>query len=203
MSSNAPPPPNPVLDAYEGFVRETPLITRYILLTQCVTWFLSFFIDLSLAVANIPHWTILKFEVYRLLLSPFVCTSFFSLLFAYMSFVDNGKRLEFSMGSAAFGFLVLTLGVITNTAFLLLSFTLYGVTGNRTWLFVPSLGIWIILFGVISIECSRAPPESKRKLFFFEVPTIYYPLGLFGLFSLFGGFQLSYLISIGVGYAYG
>jgi hypothetical protein len=42
-----------------------------------------------------------------------------------------------------------------------------------------------------------------RKLFFFSVPTLYYPLALFGLFSIFGGFQFSYLLSIGVGYAYG
>jgi hypothetical protein len=60
------------------------------------------------------------------------------------------------------------------------------------------------LFGVISIECSQAPPQSIRRLFFMPVSATYYPLALFGLFSLMGTFfDLSYLISVAVGYAYG
>jgi membrane associated rhomboid family serine protease len=201
--SNSPPPANPVLNAYETFIRETPLVTRYVLTSQFVTWVFSFFADPSFAVANIPHFTVFKFELYRIVLSPFICPGLFSLIFAYMSFVDNGRRLEFSMGSTAFGCLLLTIGVLTNLAYLIVSFLLYGLTGNQGLLFLPSLGIWLILFGVIAIECSKAPQNSVRRLFFFNVPTLYYPLALFGLFSLFGGFQLSYLLSIGVGYAHG
>jgi membrane associated rhomboid family serine protease len=201
--SDSPPPTNPVLDAYERFVREVPLVTRCVLISQVVTLFLSFFLDLSFAVANIPHFTIFKLELYRIFLSPFICPGVLSLVFAYISFVDNGRRLEFSMGSAAFGCLLLTIGTVTNVAFLVLCFLLYGITGSNTWLFSPSQGIWIILFAVIAIECSKAPENSMRKLFFFSVPTLYYPLALFGLFSIFGGFQFSYLLSIGVGYAYG
>jgi hypothetical protein len=59
-----------------------------------------------------------------------------------------------------------------------------------------------IFFGQ-AIDCVKAPPNSMRKLFFFTVPTIYYPLALFALFSLLGGFQISYLLSIGLGYVYG
>jgi hypothetical protein len=42
-----------------------------------------------------------------------------------------------------------------------------------------------------------------RKLLFFTVPTIYYPLALLVLFSFIGGFSLSHLISIAVGYGFG
>jgi membrane associated rhomboid family serine protease len=201
--SISPPPANPVLDAYETFVRETPLVTRYILISQVITWIISFFMDLSLAVANVPQFTIFKFELYRIILSPFICPGLFSLVFAYLSFTENGRRLEFSMGSTAFACLILTIGIISNLGHLMVTILLYGVTGSEEWLLLPSQGIWIILFGVIAIECSQAPSNSMRKLFFFTVPTLYYPLALFGLFSLLGGFQLPYLLSIGVGYAYG
>ena len=203
MSSNNPPPTNHILNAYETFVRETPLVTRYILTGQFVTWWLSFFVDLSMILGNIPQFTVFRFELYRIVLSPFICPGLFSLIFAYISFVDNGRRLEFSMGSTAFFVLTMMIGVLTNLAFIALLFLLYGITGSHSLLILPSVGIWIILFGIIAIECSNAPPDSKRRLFFYDVPTKYYPLALFGLFSLLGGFSLSHLISIGVGFAYG
>ena len=203
MSSNTPPESNPILSAYEAFVRETPLVTRYLLACQFLSWFLSFFFDFSYALANIPHFTVFKLELYRIVLSPLVCPNLLSLVLAYFSFVDNGRRLEFSMGSAAFGCLLATLGVTTNLIHIMISFMLFGMSGRKSYLFLPSIGIWTVLFGVIAMECSKAPQNSLRKLFFFTVPTIYYPVVLLVLFSLFGGFQVPYIVSIGVGYAIG
>ncbi len=203
MSSNEAPPPNPILSAYETFRNETPLVTRYMITINAVSWVVGFFVNPSLALNCIPFFTILKFEVYRILTSPLVCQSVLSLVFAYISFVDHGKRLEFSMGSTAFAYLMMVLAAVTNVTFLVVCFTLNGLSGEPAYLYMQSSGIWIILFGLISIECCKAPTGSKRRLFFCDVPTIYYPLGLLGLFSLFGGFQLAYTISVGVGYAYG
>lgn len=198
-----PPPPNPVLSAYEGFVRDTPLVTRYTITTLFTSWLLSWFVDPSYAVSNIPLFTVFKFELYRILFSPLVCTSILSLIFAYMSFTDNGKRLEHSIGSTAFAVLIATLGCVTNLAFLALCVVLYYATGNQSWLLSSSSGIWIVLLGLIAIECSGAPRDTKRRLFVFEVPVVYYPLAILLLFSLFGGPRLHYMLSVGVGYAYG
>jgi len=107
------------------------------------------------------------------------------------------------MGSTGFAWLMMTLAYVTNAIFLTICFALYGMTREETYLYMSSSGIWIILFGLISIECSKAPAGSKRKLFFCNVPTLYYPLGLLGVFSLIGGFQLAFTISTAVGYAYG
>ena len=43
------------------------------------------------AVANIPLFTIGKFEIYRLILCNIVCEGLLSLIFAYFSFNDMGK----------------------------------------------------------------------------------------------------------------
>lgn len=201
--SDEPPQPNPVLTAYESFVRDTPLVTRYTLTTLFLSYVLSFFFDPTFALANIPRFTIFNFEIYRVVFSPLVCTNILSLLFAYISFLDNGKRLEHSMGSTAFAWLMLSLAFYTNISFLLICFLLYGLVGEEGFLHMNSYGIWIILLALIAIECCKAPQGSQRRLFFFTVPTLYYPLALFALFSLFGGFHLAYLLSIGVGYAYG
>jgi membrane associated rhomboid family serine protease len=207
MSSSDPnaslPPNNPVLTAYEGFVRDTPLVSRYIMTTIFVTWCTSFFIDLNFSLSNIPYFSLSRLELYRILLSPLVCSNLLSLAFAYFSFVDHGKRLEFSMGSAQFAWLFFSLGVITNVSHILLTFGFYLFTGDRSWIFIPASGIWTVLFALIAIECVKAPPGSMRKLFMFAVPTLHYPIALAALFSLLGGIQMSNFMSLGVGYAYG
>jgi membrane associated rhomboid family serine protease len=206
MSSpnNSPiPPNNPILNAYEQFVRDTPLVTRYVLTTLLVTWFAGFFVDLSYATATVPYFCLYRFEIYRVIISPFICQSILSLVFAVFSFTDNGKRLEFSMGSTAFGWYLLTMACCTNIAFLMILFLAYGLSGDSGFLWYRSIGIWTILFGLIATECSKAPRDSQRRLFFFNVPTIYFPIALWGLFALFGGVDFADLLSVGVGYASG
>ncbi len=68
-----------------------------------------------------------------------------------------------------------------------------------------------MILGIIAMECSYGPEGSKRRLFFVEVPTLYYPIALLALFTLFFGLGkgslffrlLPCLISISLGYAYG
>jgi len=143
------------------------------------------------------------FELYRILLSPLVCSNLLTLVFAFMSFLESGKRLEHSIGSSAFLVLLSTIAIATNISFLAICFLCYGLTGQTSWLVLSSQGIWIVILGMIAVECSNAPRDSTRRLFFLVVPTIYYPCAIFALFTLFSGFMLAYLLAIGVGYAYG
>jgi len=131
-----------------------------------------------------------------------VCGNLLTLIFAFMSFGDSGKRLEFSLGSTAFAWLLLTVGCVTNVAFLFFCFVFYFLTSSQAFLIMSCQGIWTVLLGVIAIECANAPPGTQRRLFFLTVPTIYYPLAILVLFTLLAGFNIAYPISVGVGYAY-
>lgn len=198
-----PPPDNPVLTAYEGFVQSTPLVSRYTMTTLVVTYLISWFIDVSFAVSNIPYFALNRLELYRIFLSPLICSSIFTLALAYFSFVDHGKRLEFSVGSAQFLCLIGSLGCVINVAHIVLMYFLWMVTGDKSWAFTPASGIWTILFPLICIECVKSPPQSVRRLFMWTVPTLYYPLVLLGIFSLLGGIQIANALAVAAGYAYG
>lgn len=102
-----------------------------------------------------------------------------------------------------FAVLFFTLTIITNILFLIISVLLYGLSNNESYLTAASLGIWTVLLGIIAVECAETPPDTKRRLFFLEVPAKYYPLVLLALFSMFAGFRLAYGIGTAVGYAYG
>lgn len=107
------------------------------------------------------------------------------------------------MGSSFFAVLFITLTIVTNILFLIVSVLLWGLTNSEKYLTAASLGIWTVLLGIIAVECSEAPPDMKRRLFFLEIPTLYYPLVLLALFSMFSGFRLAYGLGVAVGYAYG
>lgn len=197
------PPDNPILNIYETYQRETPTITRTVMTTQVVAYVVNIFFDLSLGLGNIPVFTVYKFEIYRIFTSMFICTGFFSLFFAYFSFVPIGKRLERSTGSTEFGCLLLMIGAMTNALYIGFAYLLDSLIGVQYWTVIPSFGLWNILFGVISMESTKAPQGSVRRIFLFTVPTHYYPVGLWGFFSFLGGFSLSHLISLAVGYGFG
>ena len=202
-TNSGPPQPNPVLTAYESYQRDTPLITRYVLNSILISFFASFFFSPAYLLANIPILTIFKFQLYRIVTSPLICSDFLSLFFAFMGFMNNGVRLEQSMGSTLFAVLFFTLTIVTNILFLIISILLWGLTNNEGHLASASMGIWSVLLGIIAVECSEAPADTKRRLFFFEVPTLYYPLVLLALFSMFAGFRLAYVLGVAVGFAYG
>ena len=202
-TSSGPPDSNPFLTAYEGYVRDTPLVTRYVLNAVVISYFLSFFVDPTFALANIPYFTIFRFQLYRMITSPLVCSSILNLFFAFMGFMNNGVKLEQSMGSALFGVLFFKLTIFTNLLFLVVSILLYGLTNNDGYLAGVSVGVWTVLLSIIAVECAQAPPNSKRKLFFLEIPVLYYPLVLLALFSLFAGFRLAYCLGVAVGYLQG
>ena len=148
------------------------------------------------------HETIGKLELYRLFLAPLFGNSFFSLIFVGMTLTSMGTRLEFSMGTARLGALMLTISLATNLVFVLMCY-LMASFGSYEALFFTCQGFWVILMGLIVVECLSSPEGTRRLLFIpMPIPTKYYPLALYVLFSVFTGPRVDTLISMGIGYLY-
>lgn len=145
-----PPPPNPFLSAYENFKENTPIFTRTILQVQAISYLVSWIVDPHYALANIPQFVIFRFEIYRIVLSPLVNTQFITLLFAFMSFSDLGKRLEYGMGTAAFAWFCAGVALIANFGLLVSAVVLYAMSGEPGYLLMSSSGVWLILYGAIA-----------------------------------------------------
>ena len=65
-NNNGPPQPNPVLTAYESYLRDTPLITRYVLNATVISFITGFFFNPAYLLANIPIFTIFKKKTYSM-----------------------------------------------------------------------------------------------------------------------------------------
>lgn len=153
----ANPPSNPFLDSYRAWSERTPFITRITTILVLVVYILSFFFDLDNYLTNIPLRSVNYFEFYRILLSPLVGNSIIFLIIMLLSFPAIGTKMENSMGSGAFLFLMLTIDIAINLSFLSLCYILYfsGVSDALLW---PCADFWTILFALISIDCFLVRP---------------------------------------------
>lgn len=148
------PPPNPVQEYYNKWADKTPYFTRTIVIVVVIEYILSFFLPFEDYLGNVPRYTLLHFELYRLILSPMVGNSIITMVLLLMSFPSMGSRLELSMGSASYLALLGTVSITTNVLFALICLLLYmvGMTGAMTW---GCQGFWTILFSLITIECMQ------------------------------------------------
>lgn len=186
------------------------MVTRTVLNGTAVSYVVSWILVTDYALACIPHFVVghQYYEVYRLMTAMAVNSDFVSLLLAFLTFAPTGNTLENSLGSFVLVWLTLvvfTLG--TNVIFTLTCLLLSSISDDSTWKMSSSSGIWTALIGLLALECCLAAknvPGSSRKLLFWDIPVLYYPLALLALFSLLSGrFQLAYVISVCLGYAIG
>jgi len=198
-----PPQENQLLAAYKGWQEKTAFVTRFLVLTVSILTLLSFVgLDFTVYFANIPAFSIMHFEIYRIVLSPFVSNSFITLILMLFFFPQMGTQLEQQLGSAAFGGLVLSLTLVTNIAFAALCLFL-SIFGMPEAMLYECAGFWTVIFSLITIDCMKNPEQPRRLLCFpWDIPSQYFPLAMFAFFSLFGRFELSFLVAIGIGYAY-
>jgi membrane associated rhomboid family serine protease len=195
---------NPLLKAVENWLERTPSVTRFLISIHAGTYVISWLMDYSLALSNIPHFTLTKLEMYRITLSPLVNTSIFSLALAVLSFSELAKRLETSLGSTAFASLCLLIGLASSSLFLIACWLFSFV--DPTWMLASGSGMWIIYIGILAVQCANAPLDLRIRLCFVNVPVLYYPVAIHILMAVTGsggGHLVGDSLSLGLGYAIG
>lgn len=154
MSNQAPPSnDNPLLSYYREWSEKTPYVTRSVMITLLVSYIISFFITTDDLLGNKAYFSILKFELYRLILSPLVGNSILNIVLVALFFPGMGGKMESSLGSSAFLTLLGTLTILTNMAFVVVCLLLYFVASTAESVFYDCSGFWVVLFGLITMEC--------------------------------------------------
>ena len=160
MSSNSTPaagatPQNQVLNYYREWTNRTPLVTRSTLLVLSVMWLLSWFLPLDTEqLGNVPYFTILNYEVYRIIVSPLVGNDFISLVVTFFFYPQLAASFEHSIGSLSLLSLIVTMTVLNNLFFILLCFLLY-FFGTVEALFWSNSGFWAVIFALLAIDCLK------------------------------------------------
>ena len=75
-----------------------------------------------------------------------------------------GARMESSLGSSAFLVLIGTLTVLTNVIFVVVCLFLYYVANVAEAVFYSCSGFWLVLFGLITIECLQVNKRCEMGI---------------------------------------
>lgn len=191
---------NPFLQSYQAWAVRTPAVTRYSTIVLTIVYILTWFFSLEDLFANVPYYTLFYFEVYRLVLSPLVGNSLLTLILVYLVYPSLGVKMETSMGSAAFLYLIVFFTLAVNISFLLvcLLFVMFQQYSSLGWV---SMDFWTLLFALITLDCMQMPDMPRRLMFIpVDISSKYIPLVLYFILCLFSGFVLSYALSLAVGY---
>lgn len=117
-------------------------------------YIISWFFDMEMALGNIPYYSIMHFEVYRIFLSFLVGNSILSVIMIALFFPSMAGRMENSLGSAGVLLLMVSVCLITNVAFDLIC-VLMSFMGVAEALFYSCDNFWVVVFALIAIECMQ------------------------------------------------
>jgi len=143
---------NPAIKFYQAWAEKTPFVTRAIVIGIVCEYILSFFLPFEDYLGNETRYTLFRFEIYRLLLSPMVGNSLITMVLILLTFPSMGSKLERGMGSTSYMSLLGTLSIATNLIFTAVCVLLYTL-GTSYALHYRCNGFWTILFSLITIDC--------------------------------------------------
>ena len=188
-----------------------PLFIKFIILSTSILYILNLFIPfISFFFANIPYYTILKFQIWRLATNAFITTSLLNIIFAFLSWIKDACDLEKSNGTLKYMLIFFMNSILIQIIYSLILILISLIIKNKSVLklnlisgYVENNGLWPIIMSELTLLCMMNP-ENPIRIFFFpcEVKAKYYPIILFLLFMLFNGMQIDFPVLSGILYGF-
>ena len=195
---------NSFLDNLPFFIKWFMIITLFFFLLNFFTVYIAFYL------ANIPYYTIYQCQFWRLITTAFITTWLINLIFSLLIFYRYSINTEKDIGTIKYMlnffrnclFIQIIYSLITllisliirNSILMKMKLTMGGVHND---------GLWPILMCEITLFCLSNPERDMR---FFIFPCVfkakYYPLILFGIFTLLSNFNIDFEILSGIAFGF-
>ena len=195
---------NSFLDNLPFFIKWFMIITLFFFLLNFFTVYIAFYL------ANIPYYTIYQCQFWRLITTAFITTGLINLIFSLLIFYRYSINTEKDIGTIKYMlnffrnclFIQIIYSLITllisliirNSILMKMKLTMGGVHND---------GLWPILMCEITLFCLSNPQRDMR---FFIFPCVfkakYYPLILFGIFTLLSNFNIDFEILSGIAFGF-
>ena len=181
----------------KNFIDSIPFCIKILLGSNLILFcFCFFFIPFSFALANIPYYTILRFQIWRLVTSNFISTNFLNLIFVIFFWLPQSMNLERSIGTVRYmiNFFVNSIFIQLLYDLFLLIFSIFNSSillkkiyydKNNNMEYIESDGLWPYIMMEMTILC-LANPENEMNILCFSYPikSKYYPLILFVILTV-------------------
>ena len=179
-------------------------IVKQIVAISIILWIIDLvsFNYMTFIFSNVPYYSMGYFQIWRFITGNLITSGLFSLIFALIFWVSDGKTVEKMEGSARY----LIYFLIHSTIIQIIYALIYYFLGDKTKPeknYIHSTGLWIYIIGEVTINCLISP-ENKIYLPFipYAIKSKFFPIIILLVFFIFGGFDLVMFIAVGYGFIY-
>jgi len=182
------------------FIKCYFIITIVLYILNLKLTFISYFF------INVPSYTILKFQIWRLITSVFITTNIFQIILAFMVWVKYASLLETSLGTIKYT-LIFLLNTLCIQVFNIVIYSFFSLLNHKTFnseiKSKKNSGLWGIVMCEMTLLCV-SNPESPMKLLLipYTVKAKIYPIILVLMFILVNYLEIDVEIISGVIYGF-
>ena len=179
-------------------------IVKQIVILSVMLWIIDLFSlnKVTYTFANVPYYSIGHFQIWRFITGNFITSGIFSLIFALIFWVSDGKEVEKISGSAKYLIYFFIHSIIIQILYALIYYFLINknIPEQKD---IHSTGLWIYIICEVTINCLISP-ESNIYLPFIPYPvkSKFFPLIILAVFFIFGGLDMGMFIAVGYGFIY-
>ena len=182
------------------FIKCYFIITIVLYILNLKLTFISYFF------INVPSYTILKFQIWRLITSVFITTNIFQIILAFLVWVKYASLLETSLGTIKYT-LIFLLNTFCIQVFNIVIYSFFSLLNHKTFnseiKSKKNSGLWGIVMCEMTLLCV-SNPESPMKLLLipYTVKAKIYPIILVLVFILVNYLEIDVEIISGVIYGF-
>ena len=182
------------------FIKCYFIITIVLYILNLKLTFISYFL------INVPSYTILKFQIWRLITSVFITTNIFQIILAFFVWVKYASLLETSLGTIKYT-LIFLLNTLCIQVFNIVIYSFFSLLNKKSFnseiKSKKNSGLWGIVMCEMTLLCV-SNPESPMKLLLipYTVKAKIYPIILVLMFILVNYLEIDVEIISGVIYGF-
>ena len=167
----------------------------------CIIDLISFN-NITFIFTNVPYYSIGCFQIWRFITGNLITSGIFSLIFALIFWVSDGKTVEKINGSAKYLIYFLIHSSIIQIIYALIYYFFINKTKPEKK-DIHSAGLWIYIICEVTINCLISP-ETKiyLPLVPYAIKSKFFPIIILLVFFIFGGFYLGMFIAVAYGFIY-
>ena len=193
-----------IITTLKDWFNSITFIVKQIVAISIILWVIDLFTInyITYIFANIPYYSIGYFQIWRFITGNLITSGIFSLIFALIFWVSDGKVVEKMKGSARYLIYFLIHSIIIQIFYALIYYLLINkntIDKNN----IQSTGLWCYIICEVTINC-LITPESKIFLPFipYAIKAKFFPIIILLIFFIFGGFDLGMFIAVSYGFIY-
>ena len=198
-------------DGLYSLIDSMPLFIRIVVFSTLIFYVINLFTPyVAFYLVDIPYFTIFHLQIWRLFTTAFITTGLISIIFSLLFWYKHAIKLEQEKGTVKYmlNFFMNTFFIqvmycivmliislfIQNSIMLRMKLTMGGARNQ---------GLWPILMCDLTLIC-LSNPEANMRFFFFpcNIKAKYYPLFLFGIFTLLSNFNIDFEILCGIAFGF-